>query len=206
MNRFTAGHHTRRRITTTEEREMLALAASFSLSLTVMSMSTAAQPTPTQLVATSSMGLSRRVLLSAAAAAISTLPPRTAEAANDVPKARAQMDASAVALDDLIKRYEQVIADDGGNGVRRVLGKLGPTSPLHRVDKACSLVARELEDDRTFDLVDEFLGQIDAADGDAYSSIFVPTGGGTTPAYWLARSRKEIVKARATLGLLLELQ
>jgi len=187
----------------------LALAASFSLSLTVMSMPRAAQPTPTQLVATSSMGhtaLSRRVLLGAAAAAISALPPHAAVwAADDVPKARAQMDASAVALDDLIKRYEQVVADDGGNGVRRVLGKLGPTSPLHRVDKACSLVARDLEDDRTFDLVDEFLGQIDAADGDAYSSIFVPTGGGTTPAYWLARSRKEIVKARATLGLLLEL-
>ena len=56
-----------------------------------------------------------------------------------------------------------------------------------------------------FDLVDEFLGQLDAADGDAYSSIFVPTGGGTTPEFWLARSKKEATAARATLARFLEL-
>ena len=49
-------------------------------------------------------------------------------------------------------------AQDGGNGVRRVLGKLGPTSPLHRIDKAANLVARELEDERGFDMVADFLG------------------------------------------------
>eukprot|EP00966_Prymnesium_polylepis_P265039 6123302-Prymnesium_polylepis.1 len=110
------------------------------------------------------------------------------------------------ALDDLLSRYDDVVAADGGNGVRRELGRLGPASPLHRVDKACNLVARDLDDPSSFDLVDEFLGQLDAADGDAYSSIFVPTGGGTTPEYWLARSKKEVVVARATLARILELQ
>ena len=115
------------------------------------------------------------------------------------------MSSGAAALDDLLKRYDEIVAADGGNGVRRVLGKLGPTSPLHRVDKAALLVARELDDESSFDLVDEFLGQLDAADGDAYSSIFVPTGGGTTPEYWLIRSKKEVTKARSTLGRILEL-
>ena len=78
--------------------------------------------------------------------------------------------------------------------------------PLHRTDKPVNLVARNLDDESSFDLVDAFLGQLDAADGDAYSSIFVPTGGGTTPEFWLDRSKKEIVKTRATLAKILELQ
>ena len=127
-------------------------------------------------------------------------------AADDLAKAREQLTSSADAMDDLIKRYDEITAADGGNGIRRVLGKLGPTSPLHRIDKATGILGRSLEDERTFDLVDEFLGQIDAADGDAYSSIFVPTGGGTNTEYWLDRSKKEVVKARATLGTILQLQ
>ena len=39
-----------------------------------------------------------------------------------------------------------------------------------------------------------------------YSSIFVPTGGGTTPEFWLDKSKKEVAEARATLGAILELQ
>ena len=116
------------------------------------------------------------------------------------------MASSLSALDDLLKSFDEVVAADGGNGVRRVLGKLGPTSPLHRIDKAAGLVARELEDERSFDLVDVLLGQLDAADGDAYSSIFVPTGGGTTPEYWLARSKKEVAQAQATLARILALK
>ena len=150
--------------------------------------------------------LSRRASLLGAAAGLASTPLKAAWAAEDVAKARAQMESGAQALDDLLKKYDDITAADGGNGVRRVLGKLGPTSPLHRVDKALGLVARELEDESAFELVDVFLGQLDAADGDAYSSIFVPTGGGTTPEYWLIRSKKEIKEARSTLGRILELQ
>jgi hypothetical protein len=125
---------------------------------------------------------------------------RAVWAADDLAKARTQLSASATALDDLLKTYDEIVAADGGNGVRRVLGKLGPTSPLHRIDKAVNLVARELDDDGAFEEVDKFLGFLDAADGDAYSSIFVPTGGGTTPEYWLARSKAQVVKAQSTLG------
>ena len=153
--------------------------------------------------------LPRRVLLRNAIAsapwAIAAAPLRAA-ADDDVANARAQMSASLDALDDLLKRYDDITAADGGNGIRRVLGKLGPTSPLHRIDKPVNLVARNLDDESSFDLVDAFLGQLDAADGDAYSSIFVPTGGGTTPEFWLDRSKKEIVKTRATLAKILELQ
>ena len=149
--------------------------------------------------------LSRRAALLGTAAGFASMPLKVL-AADDVAKARTQMESGAQALDDLLKKYDDIVAADGGNGIRRVLGKLGPTSPLHRVDKAVGLVARQLEDESAFELVDVFLGQLDAADGDAYSSIFVPTGGGTTPEYWLIRSKKEIKEARSTLGRILELQ
>ena len=148
----------------------------------------------------------RRTATFGAAAIAAGAPHSIARAADDLAKARAQVDASALALDKLLDHWDAVVAADGGNGVRRVLGKLGPTSPLHRVDKAANLVARDLEDERTFELIDQFLGQLDAADGDAYSSIFVPTGGGTTPDYWLARSKKEVAKAQTTLAVILELK
>ena len=155
------------------------------------------------------MMMSRRSAICGTAVACTTtttIPTAAVWAVDDaIGKARTQMSSSAKALDDLLENYDDIVAADGGNGIRRVLGKLGPTSPLHRVDKPLNLVARDLDDGSAFDLVEEFLGQLDAADGDAYSSIFVPTGGGTTPDYWLARSKKEVVKARATLGRILEL-
>jgi len=139
----------------------------------------------------------------AATAAMMPLMP-AAFAADDLGKARTQLSASVDALDDVLRRYDAIVLADGGNGIRRVLGKLGPTSPLYRIDKAVNIVARDIDDDGAFELVEQFLGQIDAADGDAYSSIFVPTGGGTTPEYWLARSKQQIVKARATLGRIMQ--
>ena len=129
--------------------------------------------------AASANALSRRAsLLSGAAFAAGLAAPPAAWAGSDAAKARAQMESSKAALDELLAQWDDVVAKDGGNGVRRVLGKLGPTSPLHRIDKAANLVARDLEDERAVDLVTDFLRQIDDSDGLAYSSIFVPTGGG----------------------------
>lgn len=155
--------------------------------------------------AEASSAIGRRTAILTTAAAIVMYTPLSAWA-DDASKARSQMVAGAAALDDLLKQYDAIVAADGGNGIRRVLGKLGPTSPLYRIDKACKLLASDLENDSSFELVDEFLGQLDAADGDAYSSIFVPTGGGTTPEYWLTRSKSGIKQARATLGRILELR
>jgi hypothetical protein len=150
--------------------------------------------------------LSRRSLLERSMCGIAIVAATPACAADDVAKARAQMASGLGALDSLLGAWSDVTASGGGNGVRRVLGRLGPTSPLHRVDKAVNLVTRSLDDESAFDLADEFLQQLDAADGDAYSSIFVPTGGGTTPEYWLVRSKKEVTQARATLSRILELE
>ena len=150
--------------------------------------------------------LPRRVLLRNAIAsapwAIAAAPLRAA-ADDDVAKARAQMSASLDALDDLLKRYDDITAADGGNGIIIYLVNLGPTSPLHRIDKpSTSWLA--IWTTRAPRLVDAFLGS--RCGCDAYSSIFVPTGGGTTPEFWLDRSKKEIVKTRATLAKILELQ
>ena len=75
-------------------------------------------------------------------------------------------------------------------------------------EKAAKLVARDsdADPDAAFEEVETLMALLSNADGEAYSSIFVPTGGGTTPEYWLARSRKEVVKARASVGRLLELK
>ena len=100
--------------------------------------------------------LSRRAaLLSGAGVAAGLAAPLAAWAGTDADKARAQMESSKAALDDLLDQWDAVVAKDGGNGVRRVLGKLGPTSPLHRIDKAANMVARDLEDERAVDLVTE---------------------------------------------------
>ena len=113
--------------------------------------------------AASANALSRRAsLLSGAAFAAGLAAPPAAWAGSDAAKARAQMESSKAALDELLAQWDDVVAKDGGNGVRRVLGKLGPTSPLHRIDKAANLVARDLEDERAVDLVTDFLRQIDA--------------------------------------------
>ena len=76
------------------------------------------------------------------------------------------------------------------------------------MEAAAKRLAEESEDDPegAFEAVEDLMAYINAADSEAYSSIFVPTGGGTTPAYWLARSKKEVVKVRAQLGRVLELR
>jgi hypothetical protein len=183
---------------------LLALAAIASLSFSGLS----AVYSRDMSMAHSSLILMRQTPLSRRAAIIGVVavPFRAAAILDDVTKARSQLTSSEASLTALLDRFDEVTASDGGNGVRRVLGKLGPTSPLFKVDKAVTLVARDMDfDDSGFQLVDDFLGQLDAADGDAYSSIFVPTGGGTTPEYWLGRSKKEVARARSTLRQILDI-
>ena len=103
------------------------------------------------------------MLGSLAAPAVAASAPLAVWAADDVAKARAQMASSLDSLDELLKNFDEIVEADGGNGVRRVLGKLGPTSPLHRIDKPANILARSLEDDRSFELIDQFLGELDAA-------------------------------------------
>ena len=69
------------------------------------------------------------------------------------------------------------------------------------------MVALDSEDpDVALEEVDKLIGLIFSAEGDAYSSLWVPTGGGTDASYWLKRSKKEAVKARDSLKKLIELQ
>ena len=90
------------------------------------------------------------LLRTAATAAMMPLMP-AAFAADDLGKARTQLSASVDALDDVLRRYDAIVLADGGNGIRRVLGKLGPTSPLYRIDKAVNIVARDIDDDGAFE-------------------------------------------------------
>jgi hypothetical protein len=168
---------------------------------------------------------------------LAALPLPAVAAAMDAAKARAQLEASARALDDLLERYDAVTAAEGGDGVRRVLGTVitKPPSPLYTLEGAAQFIAQESDEDpeRAFEEVENLMTCISSADGEAYSSviaqglesdqqlsayaathhinlgprlrqIFVPTGGGTTPEYWLARSKKEVVKVRASVTKILD--
>jgi len=147
--------------------------------------------------------------LAAVTLPVATVPTPAAAATMDAVQARTQLKASARALDDLLASYETVTAAQGGDGVRRILGTVvtKPPSPLYKVEKAAKFLAQESDADpeKAFEEVENLMACISSADGEAYSSIFTPTGGGTTPEYWLKRSQKEVVKVRASVTRLLEL-
>mmetsp|Transcript_7357 Transcript_7357/g.17679 ORF Transcript_7357/g.17679 Transcript_7357/m.17679 type:complete len:149 (-) Transcript_7357:26-472(-) len=136
--------------------------------------------------------------------------PRSAAASEEaaLDKARAQLAASDVALKDLVDNWADLTEVEGGDGVRRVLGTVGTKSPLYKIEKAARMVALESskDQDAALEEVDTFIGLIFNAEGDAYSSLWVPTGGGTNKEYWLSKSKKEAAKARDSLKKLIDLQ
>ena len=118
------------------------------------------------------------------------------------------MAASEEVIADLLTRFTDICASEGGDGVRRVLGTVGTKSPLYKIEKAARLVALESskDPDAALEEVDTLIGLIFNAEGDAYSSLWVPTGGGTNKEYWLAKSRKEVERVQKSLKRLIELQ
>ena len=152
--------------------------------------------------------LSRRSALCGGLATAFAAP---ALAADDVDAARQQISSSLTAVDDLIARYDDITAEQGGDGIRRVLGTIVSAngknnSPLWRVDRAAKLIAAESSDENGFDLLEELMGNIAGADGDAYSSIFVPTGGGTNTEFWLKKAKVEIKNVRGSLQRIADLK
>ena len=152
--------------------------------------------------------LSRRSALCGAFATAFAVP---VLAVDDVAAARDQIASSLVAVDDLLTRYDDITADQGGDGIRRVLGTIVSAngknnSPLWRVDRAAKLIAAESSDDNGFELLEELMGNIAGADGDAYSSIFVPTGGGTNTEFWLKKAKVEIKNVRGSLQRIADLK
>ena len=139
------------------------------------------------------------------------LHPASSFAADDeaqLVKARSQLAASEEVIADLLTRFTEICASEGGDGVRRVLGTVGTKSPLYKIEKAARLVALESskDPDAALEEVDTLIGLIFNAEGDAYSSLWVPTGGGTNKEYWLAKSRKEVERVQKSLKRLIELQ
>ena len=152
---------------------------------------------------------------------IAAVPLRTAADAT-LDKYKAQLDASSVALVDLVARWDETVAAEGGDGVRvsalslsflnsphtpkptlclrsvmwrsrqgarkaassdaaihassqRILGTVGTKSPLYKVEKAARAVAMEKADvDEALEEVDTLIGLVFNAEGDAYSSLWVP--------------------------------
>ena len=104
----------------------------------------------------------------------------------------------------------------GANPAQQILAnRLAPR--LVQIDKALGgdgkidlarLVALESskDPDAALEEVDTLIGLIFNAEGDAYSSLWVPTGGGTNKEYWLAKSRKEVERVQKSLKRLIELQ
>lgn len=107
---------------------------------------------------------------------------------SEVEAAKAQIAEASRELDRLMANYDAVTTAYGGDGVRRVLGKVGTTSPLFQIEQALKLLF-----DNDPNLPDKYIEDLDAvmlgisdADGQAYSSNFVSfsSAKGKPEDYW----------------------
>jgi hypothetical protein len=137
--------------------------------------------------------------------------PATARAATIItPKAaQIQWERSQTVIDDLVQNWPTVVAQGGGDGIRRELGTVGTISPLFLIDKALRVLREEAEDLIEFtDQTEEFQLALSRADSMAYSANFAGgSGKPTPPAVYLDKSRMEVIelqKIAKSLTALLE--
>jgi hypothetical protein len=124
--------------------------------------------------------------------------PATATAATIITSEAAQIQwkRSETVIDDLLQNWPTVVAQAGGDGIRRELGTVGTTSPLFQIDKALRVLRDEAEDLIEFtDQTEEFQLALSRADSMAYSANFAGgSGKPTPPAFYIEKSRNEVIE------------
>jgi hypothetical protein len=124
--------------------------------------------------------------------------PATATAATIITSEAAQIQwkQSETVIDDLLKNWPTVVAQGGGDGIRREIGTVGTTSPLFQIDKALRALREEAEDLIEFtDQTEEFQLALSRADSMAYSANFAGgSGKPTPPAFYIEKSRNEVIE------------
>lgn len=130
------------------------------------------------------------------------------KAATTVGAAREQIAEGYRALGVLLDQFDSITAREGGDGVRRVLGTVGTTSPVYLIEPAFRLL---FDKDETLPMeyiegVENVLLALQSADSEAYSAIFITFSSAKgKPEDYFKRSRQEVVKARAEWYKLLEM-
>lgn len=91
-------------------------------------------------------------------------------------QAEERLRAGRKSIQYLLDHYDQIIAEGGGDNVRRYLGTVGMTSGLVQIDKVMKVLADQADDfvDYT-ETQNEVVQSIQQADGSAYMAIFVTT-------------------------------
>ncbi|GMI30498.1 hypothetical protein TeGR_g5159 [Tetraparma gracilis] len=110
-----------------------------------------------------------------------------------VAEARAQFQAASKTLDTLLSDYPSISAK-GGDEIRRYLGTVGTSSPLFGFPRLVRALQDSASDPIEFtEASSDFLRLLSAADGQAYSSMFVEFSAakGTTQDYY-GRALEEI--------------
>lgn len=155
--------------------------------------------------------LSRRTLLGASSAAAVTLisAPRTAAAASKIAEAdaRKQIAAGYTALDTLLGEFRVVTEREGGDGVRRILGTVGASSPVYRVEAAFrSLTEAADEPPEYLDGLEELMRNLADADSQAYSANFISFSSAKgTPEQYFGRSKEAVARAKKEWAALMKM-
>ena len=112
--------------------------------------------------------------------------------------AREQIKAGGLALDALLDSFDEVTAAEGGDGVRRILGTVGTTSPIFQSEKAFRKLADEVDDpERYFDRLEALALEIAAAESEAYSANFITFSSAKgSPEQYFAKSKEYTKRAR----------
>jgi hypothetical protein len=159
---------------------------------------------------TEAVFLDRRALLGAASAAAVTLTsaPRTATAASKIADAdaRKQIAAGYTALDKLLGEFGGVTEREGGDGVRRILGTVGASSPVYRVEVAFRSLTEAADDPPEYlDGLEELMRNLADADSQAYSANFIAFSSAKgTPEQYFGLSKAAVARARKEWGTLMK--
>ena len=150
--------------------------------------------------------LARRTLL--AAPALPLLAPKQSTATqlttHQTQNSLDQLNDATKTLNHLLENFDDIAKKDGGDGIRRLLGTVGTTSPLYRIQTALRVLAEDSSDPETFvETLERALTELQGADNDAYSSNFVTySAAKATPEDYWSRSKAGVTRLRMELETL----
>ena len=123
------------------------------------------------------------------------------KAAKTPEDAKAQIIKGYNELGDLLRDIDAVTAEEGGDGIRRVLGTVGTTSAVYLIEPAFRLL---FEADESLPMeyiegVENIMLRLQSADGEAYSANFITFSSAKgKPEDFYGRAKNEIIAARKT--------
>lgn len=122
------------------------------------------------------------------------------KAAGTPEAARAQIQKGYLELGELLQNLDSVTAAEGGDGIRRVLGKVGTTSAVYLIEPAFRLLF-DRDDSLPMEYIDgveQVMRELSDADGQAYAANFISFSSAKgKPEDYFRRAAEAIARARA---------